>query len=246
MRLLVIHADNLYWVLDQWHFIFGVNRLKVKVTAPIRKHISFRKVLVLIITIVILQNVRECFKVCEEHENALRWAVTVWSDCGLRPEFRECSIKNGLRHRNVTCVWRENGRVEDDSVCSEFEPKPDTHEICDLKCPQDCVVSLFSSWNVKNCDNCLIINKTRTRELIIPPANDGFQCPPFTEMIPCDNCTNVYTYKIGAWDNCTPYSVTSNIRGQVHPQIGYQKRTILCINTYGSIVLYKWVTLFKV
>ncbi|XP_053409281.1 thrombospondin type-1 domain-containing protein 7A-like isoform X2 [Mercenaria mercenaria] len=185
------------------------------------------------------KNVQECFKVCEQHQNALRWAVTVWSDCTLRPEFRTCSIKHGIRYRNVTCVWRENGRVEDDNVCSEFEPKPDTEESCDLKCPQNCVVSLFSSWNINNCDKCRIVNKTRTRELIIPPANGGISCPTFTEMFPCDNCADIYTYKIGVWDECMPYNMTSKIRGQVHPQIGYQKRNIHCINTYGSIVLYK-------
>lgn len=129
--------------------------------------------------------------------------------------------------------------MEDDNVCSEFEPKPDTQESCDLKCPQDCVVSMFSSWNLNNCDNCLIVNKTRTRKLIIPPANGGHSCPQFTEMLPCDNCANVYTYKIGAWDECMAFNMTSHIQGQVHPQMGYQKRNIHCINTYGSVVLYK-------
>lgn len=185
------------------------------------------------------QNVQECFKVCEQHENLLRWAITVWSDCTLRPQYRECSIKHGVRYRNVTCVWRETGRVEDDRVCSEFEPKPDTQESCDLKCPQDCVVSMFSSWSLNNCDNCYIVNKTRTRALIVPPGHTGQSCPRFTEMIPCDNCLNVYTYKIGAWDEC---SLIDNVfigQGQVRPKVGFQRRSIHCIDKYGSVVLYR-------
>jgi hypothetical protein len=136
-------------------------------------------------------------------------------------------------------MWSKNGDPAHDDICLQFEPKPDTEQKCDLRCQQNCVVSMFSSWNLNNCDKCLIVNKTRTRELIIPPANGGHSCPPFSEMIPCDNCVDVFTYNIGAWGECIPFNTTSNIRGQVHPQIGFQKRNIQCINNYGTLVLYK-------
>lgn len=165
----------------------------------------------------------------------------MWSECQLRPGFTECSIKHGVRYRNVTCMFRSNGRIEDDQVCEEFEVKPDSEQSCDLKCPQDCVVTSFSSWADDNCDNCLIVNKTRTRHLVVPPdpGMGGKQCPPFTEMIPCDNCTDVYTYKIGQWGECVPFqptSLTSAAGHSVRPKLGFQKRRIHCINSIGQNV----------
>ena len=192
----------------------------------------------MIVFIVLLQNSRPCFKVCKEHKNELQWTYTVWSDCQLRPGHTECSIKNGVRYRNVTCMFRSNGRVEDDSVCWEFEAKPNSEESCDLKCPQDCVVTVFTPWSNSNCDNCLIVNKTRTRHLVVPPdpGKGGKPCPPFTEMIPCDNCTDVYTYKIGPWEECVPFAASFLTKGSVHPVLGYQRRRIHCVNSLGQTI----------
>ncbi|XP_052804646.1 thrombospondin type-1 domain-containing protein 7A-like [Mya arenaria] len=183
---------------------------------------------------------RECFRVCDMHQNELRWAATMWSDCVLNPEFRVCSIKNGIRYRNVTCVWRQTGKIEDDRVCSEFEPKPDLQEQCDLKCPQDCIVTSFSKWSESNCDTCLIVNKTRTRDLVVPPdpSRAGKPCPPFTEMIPCENCSSTFTYRIGPWEECIVLDGDLRGTGQVHPILGYQKRKIHCINSVGNVVSY--------
>ena len=122
-------------------------------------------------------------------------------------------------------------------MCSEFQAKPHSKQQCDLKCPQDCVVSQFSEWHY--CDKCTFLNKTRTRQLIVPPANGGKECPPFTEMIPCANCTETYTYKIGPWDVCSPLDSTIPNFGEIHPGIGFQKRNIRCLNSLGSVVGYK-------
>ncbi|KAL4229483.1 Thrombospondin type-1 domain-containing protein 7A-like [Mactra antiquata] len=185
-------------------------------------------------------NKRDCFKVCDLHRQKLKWTVTMWSDCMLYPQYRECSIKHGIRYRNVSCVWVDNGQLEDNDVCAELEPKPDTEEKCNLKCPQDCVVTSFSSWDINNCDKCLIVNKTRTRELVVPPAHGGSMCPHFTEMIPCDNCSDIYTYKIGEWSECTQFKQSPHTTAQIQPIIGRQTRRIQCIDTNGNEVLFKF------
>ena len=184
------------------------------------------------------KEVRECFKVCDEHHSQLRWVTTTWSKCKLNPDFKECAKNKGIQYRNVTCVWRRTGFTEDDSVCSEFAGKPPDRQQCDLKCPQDCVVSQFSKWQF--CDTCKFLNKTRTRTLIVPAANDGQECPAFTEMIPCNNCTDTYTYQIGPWDECAPLDrMFRNQGGKIHSLIGFQKRNIRCLNSFGSVAGYK-------
>ena len=183
------------------------------------------------------KEVRECFKVCVEHHNQLRWIKTSWGECVLNPDFTECAKNKGIQYRNVSCAWRKSGFIEDDAVCSEFQARPPSKQQCDLKCPQDCVVSRFSEWQY--CDTCKFQNKTRTRHLIVPPANGGKECPAFTEMVPCLNCTGTYTYKIGPWDECSPFEGNIPNLGDIHPQIGFQKRTIRCLNSFGSVVGYK-------
>ena len=183
----------------------------------------------------LFQSMEECFKVCSFHHDKIKWAEPQFSDCVLDPKYKECSIHRGIRYRNITCVWRDDGRLEDDSVCSEFAPKPDEQEKCQLKCPQDCVMSPFSPW--QNCDTCIISNRTRTRSLIVPPANGGTLCPHFTEMIPCDSCKNTYTYHIGTWNDCSR-DKSFNSMNRIHPLIGFQERRIQCLNSYGFPVSY--------
>lgn len=179
-----------------------------------------------------------CFKVCPEHKTQFQWTYTGWSDCQLRPGHTVCSIKNGIRYRNVTCVYhayREDFREEEDHVCWDLAAKPETEESCELKCPQDCVMTAFSSWADNNCDTCLIVNRTRTRQLVVPqdPDRGGKPCLPFTEMTPCDNCIDVYTYKIGPWEECIPFNPTTSTKGSVHPVLGYKHRHIHCIDSLG-------------
>ncbi|KAJ8307359.1 hypothetical protein KUTeg_015443 [Tegillarca granosa] len=176
---------------------------------------------------------RTCFKVCSEHRYQVKWATTSWSDCSLSPMSTVCARGSGVRYRNVTCVWKGNGQLEEDNVCSSFEQKPASRQRCELRCPQDCVVSVFSKWN--SCESCRYANKTRTRNIIVPPSNGGKECPDFTESVPCRNCTSAYFLSIFPWSKCVSFSSSSS-----HPQVGHQDRDIKCINGLGARVNYRY------
>ncbi|KAK3612198.1 hypothetical protein CHS0354_016588 [Potamilus streckersoni] len=181
---------------------------------------------------------RSCFKVCDEHRNKLRWVPYLWSECKLNSSYEICSRKGGVQNRDVFCVWKETGLPEDDMACSFFESKPVTEQVCQIKCPQDCVVSKFTPWS--QCDNCIRVNSTKLRSIIVPPANGGTECPPFSEMSPCLNCSDSYTYKIGPFEKCIPFD-DQKIK-KVHPLIGYQRRTIECLHSYGPSVNLRYCT----
>ncbi|KAL3836955.1 hypothetical protein ACJMK2_022357 [Sinanodonta woodiana] len=181
---------------------------------------------------------RSCFKVCDEHRNKLRWVSYPWSECKLNSSNEICSRKGGLQHRDVVCVWKETGLPENEMACSFFESKPVTEQVCELKCPQDCVVSKFTPWS--KCDNCIRVNSTRLRSILVPPANGGAECPLFSEMSPCLNCSDSYTYKIDPFGTCIPFG-DQNIK-KIHPLIGYQRRTIECLHSYGPSVNLRYCT----
>ncbi|XP_033731850.1 thrombospondin type-1 domain-containing protein 7A-like isoform X2 [Pecten maximus] len=177
---------------------------------------------------------QECFKVCREHRYEVRWAWTPWEQCKLEPGVKVCAKGRGISYRNVSCVWKENGKVEKDSVCLSFEEKPATKKRCELRCKQNCVVTEFTPWT--SCDQCRVLNKTRTRTILVPDSNGGQMCPPFSELMPCRNCSGMFFLSVDAWTPCVPFSSVGTEQNPNHPVIGHQTRKIKCVNTFGVLV----------
>lgn len=181
---------------------------------------------------------QECFKTCREHLYEVRWAWTPWQECRLEPGVKVCARGRGIAYRNVSCVWKENGKLEKDAVCESFEEKPPTMKRCELRCRQDCVVTGFSPWS--SCDNCRILNKTRMRRILVPDSNGGKMCPAFSELLPCYNCSEMYFLSVDVWSPCSQFSSAVSSQHPNHPVIGSQRRTIKCVNTYGALVNWRW------
>uniref|UniRef100_H3A3L8 Spondin-like TSP1 domain-containing protein n=2 Tax=Latimeria chalumnae TaxID=7897 RepID=H3A3L8_LATCH len=161
---------------------------------------------------------RECFKVCDWHYDLFQWEVSEWGTCVLasftanevKQRTSECvTAQHGLQHRKVHCVQKSNKTIVADEICEFFTPPPTTDQACLIPCPQDCVVSEFSSWSVctKGCGKIL---QHRTRAVIAPPLYGGSDCPNLTETRVCNfniSCSvgedeYKYSLKIGPWSHC--------------------------------------------
>ena len=166
-------------------------------------------------------------------DSNVEWVVSQWSGCRLRPGASTCARTSGVRHRNVTCERKDRRVLMDDYLCARVERKPASSEPCELLCRQDCVVTPFAPWSL--CDiSCHTVNRTRTRRIVVPPRHRGDHCPPFSQMQPCDNCSESFTYRQGEWGACT--LIANTYRDvKTHHVIGHQSREISCLHSKGTL-----------
>ncbi|XP_041663347.1 thrombospondin type-1 domain-containing protein 7B [Cheilinus undulatus] len=161
---------------------------------------------------------RDCFKVCDWHQNLFEWEVLDWGHCVLAPLFfKELKLRNtecitaqhGIQKRKVHCVRTSNHTTVTARICEFFSPKPPAEQACLIPCPQDCVVSDFTSWS--SCSKtCGVGLQHRTRHVLATPIYGGESCPNLTETRPCSNPLGCptgeskyhFSLKAGAWSEC--------------------------------------------
>ncbi|XP_048238540.1 thrombospondin type-1 domain-containing protein 7A-like isoform X1 [Haliotis rufescens] len=169
------------------------------------------------------------------------WSVSPWSTCKLSPGSKVCGKYNGVQTRKVICERRDSHIKVEEHLCQVHERKPNRTQPCELLCKQDCIVSLYSSWS--KCDStCRIPNRSKTRRIIVPPRHGGKHCQAFSMMLPCENCTESYSYSLEPWEPCQPFENTFRENVKTHPLIGYQKRVINCLASRGTITKLKFCT----
>ncbi|KAM8857281.1 thrombospondin type-1 domain-containing protein 7B isoform 1-T2 [Synchiropus picturatus] len=161
---------------------------------------------------------RNCFKVCGWHQDLFEWELSDWDTCVLIPFFSnelklrttECiTAQHGIQRRKVQCVRTLNRTSVTSRICEFFSQKPDVEQACLIPCPQDCVVSDFTSWSgcSKTCGTGL---QHRTRHVLATPLYGGEKCPNLTETRTCSNINECptgesqyhYSLKVGAWTEC--------------------------------------------
>ncbi|XP_032880576.1 thrombospondin type-1 domain-containing protein 7B [Amblyraja radiata] len=160
---------------------------------------------------------RDCFKVCDWHQDIFEWDFSKWRDCVLRtssnkvkPRTSACvTAQRGLQHRKVHCVRKSNRSLVLDEICEFFTPKPASDQACLIPCPQDCVASEFSTWSTcsRGCGKGL---QHRVRSVLSPPLYGGKSCPSLTETKSCDLQVSClvgedefqYSLKVGPWSDC--------------------------------------------
>ena len=161
---------------------------------------------------------RHCFKVCEWHQDLFEWEVSEWGACLLVPYFSdelklrtaECvTAQHGIQRRRVQCSRTNNRTLVTSRICEFFSQKPSGEQACLIPCPQDCVVSLFTSWS--SCSrSCGVGLQHRTRHVLATPMYGGASCPNLTQTRTCSNITPCppgegefhYSLKVGAWSEC--------------------------------------------
>ncbi|MGH0170102.1 UNVERIFIED_CONTAM: hypothetical protein FKN15_062344 [Acipenser sinensis] len=161
---------------------------------------------------------RQCFKVCEWHQELFEWEVSEWGSCILVPyssndqklRTSKCvTAQHGIQQRKAHCIRKTNRTVVTDEICEFFTPRPTIEQACLIPCPHDCVVSEFSPWSAcsKSCGTGL---QHRTRAVLAPPMYGGSNCPNLTETRTCNNHLSCsfgedeykYSLKVGPWSEC--------------------------------------------
>lgn len=161
---------------------------------------------------------RHCFKVCDWHQDLFKWEVSDWGSCVLVSFFAneltlrtaDCiTAQHGIQRRKVHCARTSNGTAVSSRICEFFSPKPPVEQACLIPCPQDCVVSDFTSWSScsKTCGAGL---QHRTRHVLATPMYGGANCPNLTDIRTCANPVECpagegeyqYSLKAGAWSEC--------------------------------------------
>lgn len=175
-----------------------------------------------------------CYKHCDsEGSYRVKWVEGRWSECQVDSEGVDCARNLGYQMRNVYCAYLNTGARTEDSVCASFnQEKPPTWQSCEYNCPQNCVVGEFSEWS--SCDDCRFLNRSRTRDIIVPNNHGGKPCPAFSEMSPCSNCSDKYFLNFTPWSYCQVFSDSYNPRIPYNSYIGNQERSFDCFNIRGQ------------
>ncbi|MGH0120071.1 UNVERIFIED_CONTAM: hypothetical protein FKN15_062761 [Acipenser sinensis] len=161
---------------------------------------------------------RQCFKVCEWHQELFEWEVSEWRSCILVPyssndqklRSSKCvTAQHGIQQRKAHCIRKTNRTVVTDEICEFFTPRPTIEQACLIPCPHDCVVSEFSPWSAcsKSCGTGL---QHRTRAVLASPMYGGSNCPNLTETRTCNHHLSCsvgeaeykYSLKVGPWSEC--------------------------------------------
>ncbi|XP_039883311.1 thrombospondin type-1 domain-containing protein 7B isoform X1 [Simochromis diagramma] len=161
---------------------------------------------------------RQCFKVCDWHQDLFEWEASEWGSCVLVPFFSnelklrapECiTAQHGIQRRKVYCVRTSNRTTVSSRICEFFSQKLPVEQACLVPCPQDCVVSDFNSWSScsKTCGAGL---QHRTRHVLATSMYGGANCPNLTETRTCSSHVDCpagedeyqYSLKVGAWSEC--------------------------------------------
>ncbi|XP_023806239.1 thrombospondin type-1 domain-containing protein 7B isoform X2 [Oryzias latipes] len=161
---------------------------------------------------------RQCYKVCDWHQDLFEWDVSDWGPCLLIPflsnELRlrtaDCiTAQHGIQRRSIHCVRTSNRTAVSSRICEFFSHKPPVEQACLIPCPQDCVVSDFTPWS--SCSKtCGVGLQHRTRHVLAPPMYGGADFPNLTETRTCTNSVDCsigegeyqYSLKVGAWSEC--------------------------------------------
>lgn len=106
---------------------------------------------------------------CEQDCAVGEWGA--WSTCSAA-----CGGGTRTRTRAITLEQRGSG-----AACPALEES----ESCNTQdCPVDCVVGEWTDWGA--CEgNCGLVEKRRTRPILVAPAGDGAPCPATEEVTTC-------------------------------------------------------------
>ena len=154
------------------------------------------------------------------------WATFPWSGCIGTPP---CGA--GMKHRIVYCGG--GGGFLNPDFCSG-EPKPPRTANCSVPCPNDCVLSDWSSWGVcsKSCGHQGGV-QTRIRTILAYPSSTRPACPSADKLTETQKCNvgklceedATYMWKTSTWRACE-----LNVTDKCGAAEGVQKREVYCGN----------------
>ena len=111
------------------------------------------------------------------------WSSSTWSQCHFQ-SGATCGA--GYQTRFVYCIeaWNGTTRTVDHSRCVKLsnDPKPATVSSCSVRCPEKCVLGVWSEWT-QCIPSCVPTYSNRTRPVLVSPYQE--ECPNTLELRPC-------------------------------------------------------------
>ena len=162
------------------------------------------------------------------------WHTGPWLSCVLFNESNLCG--DGFHTREVKCIRRHDSNIVPDYYCTGGMSKPLHEELCDVKCPVDCIVSKFEPWSA--CSSSCDINATQTRyrAIIVNPNEHGRPYPHLKETRHCTvEVSKCYSYHLSysRWSSCE-LNTEGNYCGNLT-----RHRSVNCIRNDGIYVHHK-------
>lgn len=193
---------------------------------------------------------RQCLKVCDWHQDLFEWEVSDWGACVLIPLFSnelklrtaECiTAQHGIQRRTIHCIRTSNRSTVTSKICELFSQRPPVEQACLIPCPQDCVVSDFTSWSScsKTCGAGL---QHRTRHVLATSMYGGANCPNLTEIRTCTSSLDCpvaeeyqYSLKVGPWSECQlPHYKDALLSGRTTVDFSSNDNNTLTVHTPDS------------
>ncbi|TSK28216.1 Thrombospondin type-1 domain-containing protein 7A [Bagarius yarrelli] len=154
-----------------------------------------------------LDHVNQVYEVvpCQSDCGQYIWVAEPWSVWKVSNVDLKENCGEGVQTRKVRCMQNTidgpSDQVED-YLCDPEEMPLGARE-SKLPCPEDCVLSDWSTWS--RCPLPCNVNNTHERTAYpIRQPGESKQCPPTTEKGPCILNTNCfhYSYNITDWSTC--------------------------------------------
>uniref|UniRef100_A0A3Q2QQS7 Thrombospondin type-1 domain-containing protein 7A n=1 Tax=Fundulus heteroclitus TaxID=8078 RepID=A0A3Q2QQS7_FUNHE len=180
-----------------------------------------------------------------------KWKTTEWTECRVdmllsQQDRRRGNLTGlcggGIQTREVYCVQAgvdappnlsslRSLRPVDSELC--LGVPPNTTQLCHIRCPVECEVSLWSAWGPCTYENCQDQTtkkgfKPRKRRIINEPTDGTGNCPHLVEAIPCEE-PSCFEWLVVKLEECVPDNEKECGPGIQIPQVQ-------CINSDGEKV----------
>ncbi|XP_029444834.1 thrombospondin type-1 domain-containing protein 7A isoform X2 [Rhinatrema bivittatum] len=172
---------------------------------------------------------------CEE-PSCSDWRVVKMEAC-IPDNGNQCGT--GTQVPLVTCI-NSDGEEVDRQLCRDaIYPVP---VVCDVPCPKDCVLSMWSQWS--SCSHTCSGKTTegrqmRARSILAYAGEGGTQCPNSSALQEARGCNEhpctVYHWQTGPWGQCieditvSPFNSSTSWNGEATCAVGMQTRKVICV-----------------
>ncbi|XP_043922684.1 thrombospondin type-1 domain-containing protein 7A isoform X2 [Protopterus annectens] len=172
---------------------------------------------------------------CEE-PSCFDWRIVRLGEC-VPDDGKPCGP--GTQIPEVVCVNNDGDEVERQLCIDAVFPAP---IICDIPCPKDCVLSMWSEWS--SCSHTCSGKNTegrqmRTRSILAYAGEGGIQCPNTSSLQEVRSCNEhpctVYHWQSGTWGPCIEDTSVSTLNsssswsGEAACAMGMQTRKVICV-----------------
>ncbi|XP_071957188.1 thrombospondin type-1 domain-containing protein 7A-like isoform X2 [Antedon mediterranea] len=174
-------------------------------------------------------------RVCGHWDNCRshHWQVYPWETC-VSDDFGTCGHMNGTQIRKVLCEMDSEPSI-DESMCDP-SLKPNVSRPCDVICPIDCRLSLWSEWTQCSA-SCGNGTRYRTQRIFTLNHYGGEACPDEADedgvITIADDCADVdpcysYSWQPNDWNECEHIGNSCGT--------GLQTRTVDCLRSDGKVM----------